>query len=804
MKNISLVLLIVCFLAACGGGGNDSENNSNLRELELDQTTSDKIDENDEVHMYHLYVDPGESPRTLTVSLEGTHRDSSVDFMLTVYDKDTDGNLRTIFGESAPEDVTAKADIHIDVAVNGPRHLYFGVRDFKGDDKHDVIMYRLKASFTDETAGNNTFQDAIELTLANGPVCYEDEAINDGADVDCFRFTVGGDNPAGVYRISAQFDLAQNAVMPVNLDLELYDSKGQLVQSFKGPKPTDLLYVLLPYLDEGTHFLMVADQGRDAESGAAYKLCIEPVSAEEVKVNDTSESEHINIDDLMQTVNDNTVSVTVTGSLEYIQDVDWYEFDVTPTDGQMKNIVINLAPGFENDQIPEALQKQAEPAKYLITVLDEAFQVVYSYEHSVLALNPNIVELGAGPGANNYITIKPVYKDQMLLALPYQFKLDLKNVSDEYESAESIELTPGNPATGKIFKIGDIDTYHMDIDAEDVPQILEVYFNSNDSQQESDVNYVVDIQWGGNRRTLKEVPGIDSNRLSLKSSYYITQPGRVTFTVGDNQNNDGSNVEYTITADLLTVADSVSDADHYHSEINENGYDPNTALTVIEYNTAIQPQHNVDTDLLRVGAIGNGESWTSPWITGFADYDGDRDIFELNFDNAIPSDPNAEYYFDIQIEMTADASPVEYAWALFRDRDPERRVIVERTFWVTDPVTGEPVSGEDGYEFNDAGEGIVAAWADDDLNLNPISSTIPGPGDGDFWVGSRWRGSKFYLSVNDFNFTRLPAEGELPERLNPNPDNDWGSTNSSPAVAPYRFRATIRYHEGCPSPTECN
>lgn len=795
-------MLIVCFLAACGGGDDESGNNSNLRELELDQTATDKIDEDDEVHMYHLYADPGGTSRTLTVSLKGTHRDSPVDFMLTIYDKDTDGNLRTIFGESAVEDATGKADISIDVAVNAPRHLYFGVRDFKGDDKNDVVKYILSASFTDETVDNNTFQNAIQLTLANGPVCYEEEAINDGADVDCFRFTVGGDNPAGVYRISAQFDLAENAVMPVNLDLELYNSEGQLIQSYKGPKPTDLLYVLLPYLDEGTYFLMVADQGRDAESGAAYKLCIEPVAADEVKLNDTSESAGINIDDLMQTIDDHTVSCTLNGSLEYIQDVDWYEFDVTPADGQMKNIVINLAPRFENNQIPEALQQQASPAKYLITVLDEAFQVVYSFEHSVLALNPNIVELGAGPGANNYITIKPIYRDQMLMALPYQLKLDLKNVSDEYESAESIELTPGHPATGKIFKIGDIDTYHMDIT--NVPQVLEVYFNSNDTQQQSDVNYVVDIQWGGNRRILKEVPGIDSNRLSLKSSYYITQPGRVTFTVGDNQNNDGSNVEYTITADLLAIPDSVAGGDHYHSEIVENNYDPDTALTVIEYNTEVEPQYKVNTSLLRVGSLGNGESWTSPWITGFADYDGDRDIFELNFDDVVPADQNAEYYFDIQVQMIAAGSPVEYAWTLFRDRDPERRVIVERTFWVTDPVSGEPISGDDGYEFNDNGEGIVAAWADDNLSSDSISSTIPGPEDGDFWVGSRWRGSKFYLSVNDFNFTRLPAEGELPERLNPDPDNDWGNTNSSPAVAPYRIQVTITYHEGCPSPSECN
>jgi hypothetical protein len=665
-------------------------------------------------------------------------------------------------------------------------------------------MYRLKAGFTDETAGNNTFQDAIELTLANGPVCYEEEAINDGADVDCYRFTVGGDNPAGVYRISAQFDLAENAVMPVNLDLELYDSKGQLVQSFKGSRPTDLLYVLLPYLDEGTHFLMVADQGRDAESGAGYKLCIEPVAADEVKVNDTSESEHINIDDLMQIVDDNTVSGTITGSLEYIQDVDWYEFDVTPADGQMKNIVINLAPGFENNQIPEGLQQQAEPAKYLITVLDEAFQVVYSYEHSVLALNPNIVELGAGPGANNYITVKPVFKDQMLMALPYQLKLDLKNVTDEYESAESIELTPGEPATGKIFKIGDVDTYHLDLNITHVPQVLEVYFNSNDSQQQSDVNYVVDIQWEGNRKTLKEVPGIDSNRLSLKSSYYITQPGRVTFTVGDNQNNDGSNVEYTITAGLLPIPESAG-GDHYHSETAENGYNPDTALTVIEYNTVIQPQYKVNTDVLRVTSLDNNQ-WTSEWTTGFVDYDGDRDIFELNFDDVIPPDQNAQYYFDIQVELTSAGSPVEYAWTLFRDRDPERRTVVDRTFWVTDPVTGEPIrDGDNEYEFNDNGEGIVAAWADDNLNSNPIESTIPPvPQDDYFWVGSEWRSSKFYLSLHDFNFTRLPAEGDLPERLNPNPDNDWGSTNSSPAVAPYRFRVTVRYRAGCSSPSECN
>ena len=86
--------------------------------------------------------------------------------------------------------------------------------------------------------------------------------------------------------------------------------------------------------------------------------------------------------------------------------------------------------------------------------------------------------------------------------------------------------------------------------------------------------------------------------------------------------------------------------------------------------------------------------------------------------------------------------------------------------------------------------------------------TIPTGGD-NFWLGHVWSGSKYYLSVQDFNKAltdrvwnnALERWDPVPNQI---PDNDWGNTNSAPTVRPYYFQVTVTKHPGCSYPGDPN
>jgi hypothetical protein len=816
MKKLCILLLIVFCLAACGGGSGDEGNSdSNARELALDETATGKISTVGEVDWYR--IEAVENDRILSVHLSGTRQYSPVDFMLTIYERDDDGNLDTIFGESAKEEVMAPADISIDVPITGSRTLYLAVRDFKDDEASDLVSYRLRATYSDEVEDNNTFESAIDLTVGSEQVCYADESIFPQSDVDVYHFTVGGDNPSGVYRITAQYILDNPTTpVPVTLDLELYNEDGQVIQQYKGQKPANHLYVLLPYLDEGDHFLVVGSQGRTSESELSYTLCIEPVDAQEVMENDTSDPADVDTPTMEPVAGEDAVQCSLTGSLEYIQDEDWYMIDVTPsTPDVSKNIIVNLFHNF-GQQVPAELQAQTEPAKYRITVLDETLQSIYTYDHSILATEPNVVELGAGTGTRNYVMIKPVYNDQMLMAMPYQLGIKLRDHNDPNDQEDPITLTSDVPVTGKISRLGDKDDYEIEVNAATSPKILEVFFSAP-FDEAAQVSYAVTVMWDGKTRIIRDSNGV-SQGVECKSSFYIPTAETVEIQVSDDQNNDGDNVEYTLLAREVDIPADLNGVTHpsppssgipvYHNEISENTDNSAPEITIIEYDKEIHPSYKADTTALRVGPL-VGNQWTSEWIAGYVDYDGDRDLFELNFDDITQGVET--WYCDIKIQMVALGGPVEYSWTLFRDAAPANDVLVERMYL-------ENVGTDFEFEHFPEGGGIVASWADEehDEQTITINSTLPDdliePGDPVnpddpgyrrdklFWIGKDSSGSKFYLSINDFNIAILNPETREP---NQTPDNDWGY---APTVGPYYFQVTVTYHDdrGCPPPYNCD
>jgi hypothetical protein len=274
----------------------------------------------------------------------------------------------------------------------------------------------------------------------------------------------------------------------------------------------------------------------------------------------------------------------------------------------------------------------------------------------------------------------------------------------------------------------------------------------------------------------------------------------VNLQVVDDQNNDGSNVEYTLTVDILdiptgilpSIPGHVGSTPVHHTEIDERDDVDALEITMVEYDSIGQPVHQANASLLRVEEpLDSSNQWQSEWIAGFIDYAGDRDLFQLNFDDVTEAEGAPEnWYFDIQVEFYAEGSDVEYGWSLFRDSQPNG-ILLERTFW----------QDETNFEYDYSGEGVIASWADSDLASNELDITVPRTLDEAFWIGHRWEDSRFYLGIQEFNRALMSNNPVLPNQI---PDNDWGNTNSADAVAPYHFRVTVTFHPDCSSPTECS
>jgi hypothetical protein len=795
MKKVCCLLLMAWVLVACGGGSGDTEStggSSSSIALQQDESVTGEIAQVGEVDWYEF--DAVEANRTLTVSCSSTYTDSPVDFMLTVYEKDADGNMVSIFGKSAPEDAYAAADLQIQVGIQQPRHLYFAVRDFKDDESSTQVKYRIRVAYSDEATQNSSFADAIVLDAGAGQVCHTGETIFPIGDVDCYRFNIPA---SGVYRITSQFNVSQSMTMPVNLGMELYDETGQVVYTFKGQRPADNLYVILAHLDSGAYYLVVDDQGRDDQSQYDYSVCVEPVAADEVLGNDTQDSAESRAEGVDGYVLD--------GSLEYIQDEDWYVIPIPAASGAAtsQNLRISLSTAFS--AIPEALQGQTDPGSYRIEIRDADNTLLHAYDQPVTATSAYNVEIAAGQGTQHTIVVKPKCPQQMLMALPYQLNVQLAEVSDPGEENDPRTLNPaGETVKGKIYKLGDVDNYAITVDTTAGPKVLELNFETG---QSSEVDYTLHVMWGGEHRVLRDTNGT-AGGAAFKASYYLPQTTgagtTVQLQVSDDQNNDGADVEYTLTAGVLGIPGQVGSQGAeptnavYFDEPGERADASATEVWVYEYDNKQQPNFYANTTRLRVGALDANRQWRSAWIKGFSDYAGDRDIFELNFDDITVS--QQVWYFDIQVHMFALGSDVEYCWALFRDANPLNNKLLERTFWEDSDQDGQIL------QYDDNAEGVIALWGDVDLSRQTYDETIP-TGTDRFWLGHVWSGSKYYLSVQDFNKVLLDRIwNDSLERYDPVPnqvpDNDWGNTSSLDPVRPYYFQVTVTYHPGCSHPDD--
>lgn len=790
MKAIKWTALILVFgLLACSGGGGGGGSDSGepaVRELTVNETESRYISEEGEVDNYHVRA--AETNRFLRVTCRENSQNSGVDLLVTVSEERANGERVRLFGQHKPQGSTTAADIDFLIYIDSPKDLYITVRDLMDDDSSDTIPYHLTVEYLSSADGNHDFANAQALTL-DADIAGSGE-IGEVGEVDCFTFTPSSDS---VQAIHIRQYVPQDGTQ-VHLAASLYDKDGNRIQRVISPNWTILSYLTV---DNAPYFLTVEDSdSMHADVSAGYDIVINPVTAAEVKQNDVAADAGA-----MAVIDGN---FTAPGAIEYVSssdppdnagDRDWYSFEVNP-DGSADFAQVELTIENGVDYNSNAILR--------VAVFNSDMEKQSAHEFR--CGGDAYMNQFKAPAGTYYLMVEAAPTVLLTQAASYQVSVgetdfvDTAEQNDDNTESTAITLTPGTDQEGRVSYNSDVDWYTLTVDS-GLPRILSVELSSESSV----VDYQLVVAPGSGAvpiRKRMDFNGSDGPT-HLKTSLYVTETTHFYFRVGDVQNDEGSSVPYTIVAyvDDIPASGSVAPmptgTTRYYSEADEQaGLGSNYADVEVEVLANIQPTFKANLDWLNFHAnplptgvaidtdAGTGVSTvTFPWIAGYIDYQGDYDLFRIDF-GKLGAGTETEWYYDVEVRLVVPnpGSHVEYVWKLYRDSN--------RNGIVMDNPTAD-----DGYK----------ACAGDDTPTDPISPasgaaspldiTTPS-GSETFWIGNEWGAdSAFYLGISDFYYQRYPGEGDrstLP--VIPWPDEDWGYDT------PYYIQMTLTYHPGASWP----
>jgi hypothetical protein len=747
--------MILLLLISCSGSENPSENGSGLPELVLRQRMQGSISTVGEVDWYYFRAAEANTVMQVRCSSETIRPD--VDLLVTIFQQDEQGNRTRLYADHAPDNGSSPADLKLNVYIDQPKDIVISVRDLMDDDSSDQPYY-LYVDFSIAAGGNDSFAQAIPLTI-NSETCPTD-SISAIGDIDCFSFTSQG----GIYDLSVAYSPLSGS--PVQLSVDLYNSEGQRIDQQTGLNLHN--FQLTHFLPAGVYYVEVDDYGRDDfDQGSTYSVCVNQVSDVEANQNDRKEDS-----DSMTLAAFGSES-EISGSLDYITDSDWYRISLP-----------DPASGF---RVMDLRFTGTAAKAYLVSVMDQDGNMILS--HTFNGGSPEYHTLIKLDESACFMVITPTAGQVEFQAMPYTATARALNILDDAEvspnSNDTIEaadpLTPtSDPAsatTGKIGFRGDLDWYSVTVPAHANPQILEVFLEAPISLVEYSLsimnNTLMERLFNNNSETVAT---------SLKTGLLIpanAQNAVYSFLVHDVQDDDGDDVTYTIRTDVKDIPAALPAASagsppfgevvQYYNEALESNAD-----TVSLYiNPDSTRRFNLDGALLDTAvAIQQANTpsaglttLTFPWVAGYVDYKGDQDWFKIDL-SAL--DASEEWYYEIQVELYAPATNVEYIWKFFPDVPNDRTLSNSRGSY----------------------SGFIASAGDTTVTESQVSMVTPSGDDTAFWINDSWSGDA-YFSISDFNYVELPSGGD-----NPIPDDDWGGYDS----APYYFQVTLVYHPGEPRP----
>jgi hypothetical protein len=772
MKNIKhcIWLIVLIGLVGCGSGGGTDDNGSqpSTKELQLGETVTNYIATKGEVDTYHLHAT--EHNRFLHVNCEERTSGSKVDLLVTVFEN-KNGQRTRLFGKHKPDGATLGANLDLWIYIDQPKDIYITVRDLMDDDANGDIPYYLKVTFEDSAQGNHDFTNAVPLVI-DGPSQVDTIDEEDQGQADCFTFSPDAN---GVYSVKVIHN-KPNGVSPVQLAISLYDGEGNRIQRIADP-----YHVLLAYLTQaaGPYYLAVEDNdNQHVDAQATYDISVSSVVANEAQDNDV-------VDDAILLQADGQNSFTAAGAIDYscssitpghAADFDWYRLSIGGSGGATNQFV-----QFSIDNG----QTVAGTTPLRVVLYNSSMEVVTSQDFQTGgAAYQNQCKVKNG---EYFISVTPANPKRLDQGTNYRIGLQLVDLNDPAEDADdntantALMLDTAPSMDGLVSYQSDVDWYGLTVTTTS-PQILSVDLTS----AASIVDYQLSI-WRGVDMVKKvaDLDGSDGNT-HLKTSVLVPADGSgtavYTFKVCDAQNNEGSNVPYTITAEAVPVAGAPADiaatgtkTPLYYSETE---VEPNALADIeLEIFSNLQPHFKANTTWLdfrsgtatdvTVTSQTDGTSIvTFPWVSGYVDYQGDRDFFQIDL-GKLGDGTETSWYYDIKIQLVVPApgSEVEYTWKLYRDSN------------LNGIIMDDPTS-PDGYKAC-AGDTTPQTTA-------PVNLITP-TGNETFWIGSEYgTNAKFYLGISDFNYLKLPETNDD----NSENDDDWGYD------APYYFTVTLTYHPG--------
>jgi hypothetical protein len=777
MKKILMIAILGLLLVSCGesdDSGNDDE--GGIQELTLRQTATGTISQAGEVDWYHYRV--VEANAVLQVKCSSNTYRPDVTLLTTIYTDDAAGNRVRLYADHAPEDSQLPADIEMNVYMDVPKDIYISVRDLMDDDSSDHPYY-LSIDFAQGGDENGDFSQATRIDV-DGTEPYETDTIGYIGDVDCFRFTA---DLSGIYDVHLAFSPFAGGT-EVELCMDLYNDQGALIMALNRTQRLD--YHIISYLEAGDYYILIDDYGKnDFDTASSYTVKVTTLDSQETMANDTRS------DAAVMAYDDATRTFSANGSLDYLEDQDWYSLPLSDVD----------TTGFKILQIQFDDLNPEVQFNYQINVEDQDQVTRLAHTFSG-GSSVYVSQIRAGAG-DHFLHVQPSAHQDMIQKAPYEISVQVLDIDDPAETAlhtdpDTGELVTGNDTidtammltptsasasatTGKIGFRGDVDWYYVAIPDPTTPRILELYLDTG--TESSLVEYSVSFIRDGVIKKMVDTNGQDGGT-NLKGSIYIpafqaSDQLSYYFKVSDYQGDDGDGqVPYNIRANLLDIPDDLppdagipANARTYVSEITE-GENSLSETIFVEVDSLTQKTFLADTTLLAFNnnSPAQGVSITEnpdqtrtivfPWIAGYIDFQGDQDWYAVDLGPWMEAGvaQDTSWYYDIQIELHVDSpgGDVEYVWKFFRDVNGNQ-ILVDRP------------QDSDGF-FASAGDGDLAPQA--------IDITTP-QGDDPFWVGDEWEG-RFYLNMSDFNY----VGAELP-------DDDWGYESK-----PYYVRMTLTYHPG--------
>jgi hypothetical protein len=749
-------LMIILLLFSCSGSENPSGNGgSGLPELTLRQRMSGTISTVGQVNWYYFRAAEANTIMQVRCSSETIRPD--VDLLVTIFQQDEHGNRTRLYADHAPDNGVSPADLTLNVFIDQPKDIVISVRDLMDDDSSNNPYY-LYVDFSGGAEGNESFAQALPLTI-DGETCPTD-SIGSIGDVDCFTFTSQG----GIYDLGVDFSPLPDS--KVQLSVDLYNAQGNRIDKQTGSNMRN--FQLTHFLPAGIYYVQVDDYGRDDfDQGSIYTICVNQVANVEANENDRQEdADSITLPAFGS-------ESEIIGSLDYITDSDWYQLALPEPSNGFRILDLSFI--------------GTTAMEYLVSVMDQDGNTILS--HTFRGGSPEYQTLIKLDESTCYLMITPTAGQVGFQAMPYTATVEASNILDDAEVApnnnDTIEtadpLTPtSDPAfatSGKIGFRGDEDWYSVTVPAHADPQVLEVFLEAPVSLVEYSLSVMNNtlIEWLFNKNA-------ETIATSLKTSLLIpanAQNAVYSFMIHDFQDDDGADVTYTIRTDIKDIPAALpavaagsppfGEVIQYYNEALE----PVADSVSLYINPDSTNAFNLDGVLLATGgAVQQADipeagltTLTFPWVAGYIDYKWDQDWFKIDFS---PLDASTDWYYEVQVELYAPATGVEYIWKFFPDVPDDRTLSNSRGSY----------------------SGFIASAGDTSVTESEVNIITPSGDDSSFWVGDAWSGDA-YFSISDFNYVELPSGGD-----NPLPDNDWGGYG----VAPYYFQITLVYHPGVANP----